>query len=198
MFWIKVMDFVKNMYDRGKEKDLLSHLSEPLKMHEASIEFPFIVSHPELISIGRGTQILSYARVQPYPELVDKPPLVSIGQNCFMGYRTCILAGADITIGNNVLVASDVTIVSHNHEINPRETIPYIRQGISISPIEIGDNCWIGDKVMILPGVKIGRGCVIGAGAVVTKSIPDYSIAVGNPARVIKQYDFSNEQWSKK
>lgn len=198
MFWIKVMDFVKNMYDRGKEKDLLSHLREPLKIHEASVEYPFIVSHPELISIGRGTQILSYARVQPYPELVDKPPRVSIGQNCFMGYRTCILAGADITIGNDVLVASDVTIVSHNHRISPQETIPYIKQGICVSPIEIGDNCWIGDKVMILPGVKIGRGCVIGAGAVVTKSIPDYSIAVGNPARVIKQYDFSNEQWSKK
>ena len=63
--------------------------------------------------------------------------------------------------------------------------------------ITVGDNCWIGEKTTILPGVNIGKGCVIGAMSVVTKDIPDYSIAAGNPARVIKRYDFEAHEWKK-
>ena len=62
---------------------------------------------------------------------------------------------------------------------------------LEYKPVYIGDDCWIGRRVIILPGVKIGKGCIIGAGAVVTKSFPDYSIIAGNPA-VIKKYRMRN------
>lgn len=63
--------------------------------------------------------------------------------------------------------------------------------------VEIGEYCWIGEKVMILPGVTIGDWCIIGAGSVVNKSIPSYSIAAGNPAKVIKRYNFETHIWEK-
>jgi lipopolysaccharide O-acetyltransferase len=63
--------------------------------------------------------------------------------------------------------------------------------------VVIGDNVWIGESVCVLPGVSIGEGCIIGALSVVTKSIPAYSIAVGSPARVVKQFDFEQNKWKK-
>lgn len=66
---------------------------------------------------------------------------------------------------------------------------------INDQKVVIGDNVWIGDNSVILPGVEIGKGSIIGANSVVTKSIPDYSIAVGIPARLVKKYDFQMERW---
>ena len=93
------------------------------------------------------------------------------------------------------MIASNVLISSENHGINPELNIPYMRQNLTSNSVSIGDGCWIGEKVIILPGVDIGKKSIVGAGAVVTKSIPDYSIAVGNPARVIKRYDFTKNSW---
>lgn len=81
--------------------------------------------------------------------------------------------------------------------MNPESELPYMRQPLESKPVSIGDGCWIGEKVCILPGVTIGKKCIIGAGSVVIKSIPDYSIAAGNPAKVIKQYNFENHNWEK-
>ena len=70
-------------------------------------------------------------------------------------------------------------------------------QPLSTKPIEIGHNCWIGEKVTILPGVTIGDNCVIGAGSVVTKSIPSGSLCCGNPAKVVKRWSDKNKEWQK-
>ena len=84
-------------------------------------------------------------------------------------------------------MGEDVTIITRNHRFD-RTDIPMMEQGFcEEKPVFIGDDVWIGDKVLILPGVKIGTGCIIAAGAVVTKDIPDYSVAAGVPAKVIKQ-----------
>ena len=88
-------------------------------------------------------------------------------------------------------------ISSENHGMDPESEKSYMRQPLVSKPVSIGDGCWIGEKVCILPGVTIGKKCVIGAGSVVTKSIPDYSIAVGNPAKVVKQYNFETQHWEK-
>jgi len=111
-----------------------------------------------------------------------------------------IAAGEKVVIGNDVLIASRVFISDLNHgsysgeEQDSPLTKPNERL-LFTKPVHIKDNVWIGENVCILPGVTIGRGCVIGSMSVVTKSIPDYSIAVGIPAKVVKQYDFETNRW---
>lgn len=108
-----------------------------------------------------------------------------------------------VEIGNNVLMASKIYISDHNHgcysgknQSSPLET-PCSRVVNNDSKVVIGDNVWIGEMVSILPGVSIGEGSVIGSNAVVTKNIPPYSIAAGNPAKIIKQYNFEKNEWQK-
>lgn len=108
---------------------------------------------------------------------------IEIGENTFIGPYTC-LAGEFISIGKHCLIASHSGIYAINHNFaDPTCTIQ--KQGVSYEGIEIEDDCWLGSGVRVLDGVTIGQGSVIGAGAVVTKDIPPYSIAVGVPARAI-------------
>ena len=122
---------------------------------------------------------------------------IVIEDNCYIGQFFSILAGGDVTIKKNTLIASYVAIIGENHNMNPEAGIQYGCQPLIKSDVVIGENCWIGEKVIILPGVVIGDWCIIGAGSVVNKSIPSYSIAVGNPARVIKKYSFESKEWIK-
>lgn len=106
-----------------------------------------------------------------------------------------------VEIGNNVLMASKIYISDHNHGYysGNSQSSPLVEPARRIvnndKKVIIGDNVWIGENVAILPGVKIGKGSIIGANSVVTKNIPDYSIAVGNPANVIKKFDFAMQKW---
>ena len=81
--------------------------------------------------------------------------------------------------------------------MNPESQMPYMDQPLECKPVTIDDGTWIGEKVCILPGVTIGKKFIIGAGAVVNKSIPDYSMAAGVPAKVIKKYNFKTHSWEK-
>jgi maltose O-acetyltransferase len=111
---------------------------------------------------------------------------IEIGDNSGIGINAQLSTGGGIRIGNNVLMAPDVIILTENHKIDD-VTIPIIKTGSKSAPVVIEDDVWIGTRVIILPGVTIGRSSIIGAGAVVSKSIPPYSIAAGVPARVIKK-----------
>ena len=87
------------------------------------------------------------------------------------------------------MMGQEVIIYTTRHNDN-RIDIPMMEQGMgNVLPVKIGDDVWIGGRVIILPGVTIGNGCIIGAGAVVTKDIPPYSVAVGVPAKVVKIID---------
>lgn len=111
-------------------------------------------------------------------------PQLSVGDNSGVGVR-CEMYGP-VTIGKNVMMGPEVVVFTHHHEYR-RTDIPIMEQGNTpVEPVVIGDDCWIGRRVMIMPGVKIGTGCVIAAGAVVTKDVPDYAVAGGVPAKVIK------------
>ena len=96
-----------------------------------------------------------------------------------------------------MLIASNVLIASENHGMDPECGIPYMDQELSSSPVSIGDGCWIGERVTVLPGVSIGAGAIIGAASVVSKDIPAHSIALGSPAKVVKKYDFDLHRWVK-
>lgn len=111
-------------------------------------------------------------------------PELTVGDNSGIGVNSEIYG--PVTIGSDVMMGPEVVIYTHDHEFS-RTDIPMRLQGSApVKPVEIGDDCWIGRRVMIMPGVHIGSGCVIGAGAVVTKDIPGLSVAAGVPARVIK------------
>jgi maltose O-acetyltransferase len=113
------------------------------------------------------------------------PRSVQLGHNSGIGYK-CEVA-CNTCIGDNVMMGPEVVMYSVNHKFD-RVDIPMCKQGFQEGqPITIGNNVWLGRRVIILPGVTIGDGCVIGAGAVVAKDIEPYSIAVGNPARVVKK-----------
>jgi len=119
---------------------------------------------------------------------------LKIGNGTVIGHFSHIIANKHVVIGENVLVADKVFISDCTHEYSDVLT-PVIRQPIkTLDSVTIGDGSWIGENVCIL-GASVGKQCVIGSNSVVTHSIPDYTVAVGNPARVIKRFDFSSQSW---
>lgn len=109
---------------------------------------------------------------------------VSLGDNSGIGINASLTGS--VVIGNNVMMGADCTMYSRNHAFD-RLDIPMCEQGYNPEKtIVIGDDVWIGGHVIILPGVHIGKGAIVGAGAVVTKDVPEYAIVGGNPAKVIR------------
>lgn len=109
---------------------------------------------------------------------------ITVGDNFYANFNAVILDVGPVTIGNNVFLAPNVSIYTAGHPIHYEPRNIGWEYGIAVT---IGDNVWIGGNCVINPGVTIGNNCVIGSGSVVTKNIPDNSIAVGNPARVIRK-----------
>lgn len=122
------------------------------------------------------------------PFYTDCGKNIKIGKNVFINACCRFQDQGGIEIGDGSLIGHNTTIATLNHDFNPLK-----RQNLTPSPVKIGKNVWIGSDCTILPGVEIGDGAIIGAGSVVTKSIPANTIAVGNPARVIKKIEVNNE-----
>ncbi len=110
---------------------------------------------------------------------------IRIGRNCFIGETNVMRGQGGITIGNDVYTGPLVQILAVNHVYGDPDT-PIREQGITAEGIAIEDDVWLAAGAIVLDGVRIGKGSVIGAGAVVTTDIPPYSIAVGSPAKVVK------------
>jgi acetyltransferase-like isoleucine patch superfamily enzyme len=119
---------------------------------------------------------------------------VLIGNNSGIGLNNVIIG--PVTIGNYVMLAQNIVISGLNHGFE-NITIPPRLQKVITKQITIGDNVWIGANSVVTAGITIGKNAVIGAGSVVTKDIPEFSVAVGNPARVIKKYNFESSSWQK-
>lgn len=108
---------------------------------------------------------------------------ISVGKNFYANYNMVILDEAPVTFGDNVFIAPNCGFYTATHPLDPVER----RHGLeSARPITVGNDVWIGAGVSVLPGVTIGDNCVIGAGSVVTKDIPENSVAAGNPCKIIK------------
>lgn len=156
------------------------------------------ITHCRFVSIGNNVRIGDNLDVRFFPEYrgIRYEPKLIIEDGCYIGDRIKMLCNSRIQIGQNALMASGIVITTENHGMIPDKNMPYGRQPLSSKPVVIGSNSWIGENVIILPGVTIGEGAIVGAGAVVTHSVPDYTIAAGNPARLIKQYDFDKQEWA--
>lgn len=135
------------------------------------------------ITIGESTFIERFSIVSSG---IGDQAHVKIGQNCSLGPSVYIYGSGGVDIGNDVLIAGRTSIVASSHTFEDL-SIPIRLQKQSVKGIRIEDNVWIGAGVTVLDGVTIGKGSVIGAGAVVNKDIPELSIAVGIPAKVIKR-----------
>ncbi|MGN9134009.1 glycosyltransferase [Clostridium sp. HCP1S3_B4] len=150
----------------------------------------------EAISIGNNTLIKEDSTLMvPYYNFKGKPRII-IGDNCDIGKRIFISSVNKVEIEDEVIIASNVHIADHNHEYK-EIGIPIRRQGVDSfkNEVKIGFGTWIGNNVVIIGNVKIGRGCTIGANSIVNSNIPDYCVAVGQPAKVIKYYDSEIGKW---
>jgi acetyltransferase-like isoleucine patch superfamily enzyme len=141
--------------------------------------------------VSRGSQIILNDSVTldrgVYLWMAEDPQAkLEIGEDTLIGPYVCMAGPGSIEIGKDCMIASHTSLYANNHIFKDRE-IPIRLQGLTCRGIEIGDDCWLGTGVRVVDGVKIEKGCVIGAGAVVTRSLPPYSIAVGVPAKVIGQ-----------
>lgn len=164
------------------------------------IRFPFDIRGKKYIEISEGFTTGIGCRLEAYQINSDKPQLF-FGSNVQLNDYVHITVMKSVQIGNNVLMASKIYIsdCSHgyysNDSLDSNPNIPPIERNYNIKPVKIEDNVWIGESVSILPGVTIGKGSIIGANSVVTKNIPEYTIAVGVPAKVIKRYNFETLKW---
>lgn len=134
-----------------------------------------------------------------FPFICDYGQNIEIGDNVSVNMNCTFVDCNRIVIGNNVLIASNVQLYTATHPVELSERLTegwepqtgrYFCQTYAL-PITIGNGCWLGGGVIVLPGVTIGDGSVIGAGSVVTKDIPENVLAVGNPCRVIRKINGS-------
>lgn len=114
---------------------------------------------------------------------VLQPGGISIGSGSGLGVN-CSVHGP-LRIGDNVMMGPEVTILTHTHNIE-RTDIPMGQQGMRVAEVVVGNDVWIGMRVVIMPGVKVGNGAVIGSCAVVTKDVPDFAVVGGVSAKIIK------------
>lgn len=131
--------------------------------------------------------------------LVKPKAQITIEDNIRIAHHFQISCANEVIIKSNVNIAPFVFIADHNHKYED-PNIPIKDQGIQQQPndkVMIDSDSWIGTKVTIVGNVHIGKHCVIGANSVVTKDIPDYSIAAGIPCKILKRYNFESKQWEK-
>ena len=166
--------------------------------------------NPFIHKRGKNTTVKFYSRLDVFPfnkfALGDKSIIedfavinngvgdVLIGNNVGIGLSNVIIG--PVIIGNYVMLAQNIVLSGLNHGFED-VTVPPRLQKVVTKQITINDNVWIGANSVITAGVTIGKNAIIGAGSVVTKDIPEYSVAVGNPAKVIKRYNFKTTAWEK-
>ena len=158
----------------------------------SAITFPYeTLVNPSAIHIGRDTIIAPYVSLSAgwapdWSDLADR--VVTIGDRCLIGRGSSVVGHESIVIGDDVWTGHHVHITDMNHGYEDLE-LPISRQNQPEAPVVIGEGSWLGHGVVVLPGVTIGRHVVVGAGSVVVHSLPDFSVAVGAPARVVRRHD---------
>jgi acetyltransferase-like isoleucine patch superfamily enzyme len=136
-------------------------------------------------AIRLGERVVFYGNT--YLNAFGKCGAISIGEHTHID-QFCVLYGqGGLTIGSECAIASGVTIYSQTNADTMGDGTPVTLQPTTYAPVSIGNGCWLGARVVVLPGVTIGDGCHVGAGAVVTADLPPYSVAVGIPAKVIRE-----------
>ena len=176
-------------------KYVFSHFFNSFGKH-SKIVSPLIVTNPRHMSIGNRVTINDGAYLLCCQKEAGSSSTLIIGDSVTLGLHNHIVAYNRVEIHDNVLSANNVYISDNNHSYRDI-SVPIALQGVhSKGPTIIGSGTWIGENVCII-SAKIGKNCVIGANSVVTSDVPDYCVAVGNPARVVKKFNASTKIWEK-
>jgi len=161
---------------------------------QSKILKPTAIDNPRRIFIGSKVLIAHYGWLAANPLTGNPDCKLIIGDGTYIGRFSHIYATSKIEIGKKVLIA-DKVYISDNLHGHKNIHLPVIDQPIvQVAEVSIGDGAWLGENVCIV-GASVGKNCVIGANAVVTKNIPDHCIAVGIPAKIIKRYNFETNTW---
>ena len=139
-------------------------------------------------------QLGQYSVIEDYSCLNNSVGDIIIGEYCRIGLSNTVIG--PITIGDRVNISQNVVLIGLDHNYQDVHK-GIIEQGVTTSPIHIDDDTIIGANTVILSGITIGKHCFIGASSLVNRDIPDYTVAVGNPVRIIKQYDFQTQKWTR-
>ncbi|KRD64004.1 hypothetical protein ASE40_00685 [Flavobacterium sp. Root935] len=180
---------MKNAFNSIYTNRILKNLKDA---NNGNIRYPMYLTGGEYIKIGNNFDCDQRLRLDAIDNFLGEKfcPEIIIGNNVSIQKDCHIGAINKIILGDNVLLASKVYISDHSHGEITKEAIllpPSKRKLYSKGPVIIEDNVWLGENVVVLPGVTIGENTVVGANAVVTKSIPKNSVVGGNPARVIRE-----------
>ena len=154
------------------------------------IQLPVRLSGESRISVGDDVFVGAGSWLQVLSDSGrGETGVIEIGSGTSIA-GSCILSAASrIRLGRSVLLARNVYIADHTHAYAD-VGVPVLDQGITrVAPVEIGDGAWLGQNVVITPGVRVGRGAVVGANSVVRDEVPDFAVAVGAPARVVRRLD---------
>ena len=156
------------------------------------------LTNPENIFIRKYCNIGPYCRLETfsnYGNNITKPKL-TIGENSSIQHAVHIYCANSVTLGKGSLIASGCMITDNNHGTKPEEGL-YVKQPLKYRETIIGDDVWLGENVSVLAGSIIGKKSIVRSNSVVIGEIPEYCIASGNPAKIIKKYNFKKKKWEK-
>lgn len=142
--------------------------------------WPWLVIRRKGGRLGKTSRVVSLAGWSHLGQL-------EVGEHVYIGPDARLFALGGITIGTGSIIGPRLTIYTSNHDFFTAATIPYSNQTVSKKPVTVGQGCWLGDGVMLLPGATLGDHCLVGAGAVVRGSFPPGAILTGNPATITGQ-----------
>ena len=193
--WLEKMQRVAELYWLLKSQCYYRLFFGRLGRHSKMIE-PMRVRNVHNIHVGERVIINKLAFLLTSQEQEEVIPHLSIGDGCIIGHMNHITCIDKVHIGKNVLTADKVYISDHSHGFLDTR-LPILAQSkVSRGQVYIGDGTWIGENAVILSS-KVGRNCVIGSSAVVITDVPDYSVAVGIPARVVRRFNPITSHWEK-
>lgn len=186
----------------GGARLLRDWLATRLTMRGARlVRRPLYIRGRRWMEIGPGLITGPGLRLDAFPIAPDRGPVLRIGRDVQVNDYVHIGAVHSVTIGDRVLIASKVFITDHSHGAtkgpapHASPTLAPIARPLSFAPVVIEDDVWIGEFVSVLPGVRVGKGAIVGTMSVVTRDVPPYTMVAGSPARAVKRFDFESSTW---
>lgn len=196
----EIIQYLKFLYWGGYKSISVKSIWISLRSYKCGyglmIQRSVTINKPKLVSFGR---IVRIDRGSSFflNKISEKTPKIIIGNSVLIGPYCTFGCSNEIIIEDNVMLGPHVHITDRNHTYED-VTLPINKQpAISMGPVIIKFGSWLGYGCQIMPNVTVGKHCVVAAGSIVTRDIPDYSVVAGIPARIIKKYNFETSQWEK-